>query len=633
MPKRNLLLLVCLAGLLLTTSASANLCSNIRTDSAPTDSDSESEANLHEQLFPQTQHWGNRDWNRKLLICNRKRDTNGNKIKQILTDSAYQLQKDKLSESDLPMQLIKGKYNFFGNVVTQQKYRYVLSKSGGEWTMTIPYDAEINDVVPIRVDIYMGELSTTNPNYSPTDRQNHAWHLYEFSQLDSTGIGPNMVWTLKPDAQPIAETHCSSTRYYAGKEGKYDGQDGLESKKRDRTNRHISEGLIQYSYNDTRWKTGCRIDMYTQIAWHPDTSSNVVESPTSADTWVKRNFIRTAESYWSQPDSFRLRLLLKGFNEDEFSPELLNLLGNNDYLQVRFGTKFMPYGSNQVYKTSLIQFNNFSTMTTDGTLWHEVGHAFGLDDEYGGADSDNVAKDNGCESSTYSSFSPTSYQMCDAGETRTRSIYHYIATSRYVLSQICSDDSDCDDGQYCNNRAGLNRCLADGSSQIGDACFKNKECDTNRCQGSSGNKQCVCADDGDCENGRCIVGTFGIGKNYCRATAVTSCPSGWTYETRNPSNRDRCNRTVVETGTLECKLGAGNRARNWTGPHAQAGSDECRSTKGKSPKGVKCPSRYTHNILPGADTCTRRVTERRTPTCPVGWDYRSQRGRDICQDS
>ncbi len=612
--------------------AQANLCSEIRTSSSPTDSASRIEADMHQQLFPEPNYWGNRGWNRKLLVCNRKRDTKGDEIKKIMTDSAYQAQKDVLSEQNLPMKLVRGKFNFFGNAVTRQKYRYALSKSAGEWIMTIPYDATINDVVPNRVDLFMGRLSTSAPDYTDLDKQNHAWRLYEFSQLESSGVGPNSVWSLKPDARPVALTHCTDTTYYSGKEGRYDGQNGVRSKKRDRTNKHISKGLIEYSYNDSSWNTGCRVDRYLQVAWHPDPNSDRVETPSSADTWVLRNFIKTSEEYWSQPGNFRLRLLLKGFNEDEFSSSLLNRLGSNDYIKVRFGTKFMPYGGNQIYKTSLIQYNNFSTMTTNGTLWHEVGHAFGLDDEYGATDSIGFPKENGCEHGNFSSFNRTSYQMCRSSVSSARSIYHYIATSRYVLTQICSNDTDCASNQYCNKRLGLNRCLADGSSQIGESCLKNRECATNRCQGSNGNKQCVCASDSDCDNGLCILGTLGIGKNYCRATAVTSCPSGWSYEIRNPLNRDRCNRTITETESLECKLAVGNRARNWTGPHAQSGRDECRSTKGKAPKDVKCPAGFTHNVRSGADTCTKRVTEHRVPTCPSGWDYKSRSGRDVCQD-
>jgi len=498
--------------------------------------------------------------------------------------------------------------------------------------MTIPYEAIVNDVVSNRVDVYMGSLSTSHPDYTSSDKENHAWHLYEFSQLNFTGVGTNTIWSLKEDAKPIAETHCSDTTFYQGEENEYDGKNGVNSNKRDRSNKHISLGKIEYSYGGTSWKTGCRVDQFLQVAWRPDPLSERVLTPTSARTWVLNNFIRTSEAYWSQPSNFELRLLLKGFNEDEFSSSVLNLLGNNDFLKVRFGSKFMPYGGNQVYKTSPIQFNNFSTMTTDGTLWHEVGHAFGLDDEYGGDDSTGTYKTNGCKHNDYSGFDTREYQMCDAGTDEVRSIYHYIATSRYVLTQVCSDDDDCGTGKYCNKRLGLNRCLADGTSDLGEICSKNKECESGKCQGSGDDRMCVCANDSDCEGGLCIKGPAGVGKNFCRSTVTPQCPPGWSYEIRNPLNKDSCIRTVTETMSLRCQLGAFDKAKNWSGPHAIPGADECRSLKGKSPKGVRCPSGFNHNVRSGADTCTKNVTENETPTCPLGWDYKSQNGRDVCQD-
>ena len=55
----------------------------------------------------------------------------------------------------------------------------------------------------------------------------------------------------------------------------------------------------------------------------------------------------------------------------------------DDYLKIVFGSLFMPYGGNQMYKSNLWQPNNLSTMTSNGTHVHEIGHALGLDDEYG----------------------------------------------------------------------------------------------------------------------------------------------------------------------------------------------------------------------------------------------------------
>ena len=42
--------------------------------------------------------------------------------------------------------------------------------------------------------------------------------------------------------------------------------------------------------------------------------------------------------------------------------------------------------------------------------------------------------------------------------------------------------------------------------------------------------------------------------------------------------------------------------------------------------------RFTYNTQPGADTCTKQKTEHQTPTCPPEWDYKSKKGKDICQN-
>lgn len=74
---------------------------------------------------------GSRPYNAHVLACNRKRDTVGNKIEKSI-DS------DHVFEDTLGPRMIKGHYNYFGNVVTQQKYMYRLERNSGSWIVTIP---------------------------------------------------------------------------------------------------------------------------------------------------------------------------------------------------------------------------------------------------------------------------------------------------------------------------------------------------------------------------------------------------------------------------------------------------------------------------------------------------------------
>jgi microsomal dipeptidase-like Zn-dependent dipeptidase len=115
------------------------------------------------------------------------------------------------------------------------------------------------------------------------------------------------------------------------------------------------------------------------------------------------------------------------------------------------------------------------------------------------------------------------------------------------------------------------------------------------------------------------------------ASGSPTCPAGYSYEIRNPLNRDRCVKTEVSEKPLECKLLITDKARNWTGPHATSGADECRSKKGKNPKGVKCPGGFEHQVRPGADVCTRSEEKKADPICPAGRKQKSERGMDRCE--
>jgi hypothetical protein len=78
---------------------------------------------------------------------------------------------------------------------------------------------------------------------------------------------------------------------------------------------------------------------------------------------------------------------------------------------------------------------------------------------------------------------------------------------------VCASDGDCASGEFCNTRLGRNRCLADGSLDLGDRCQQNRECTSGKCQGSGNDRECVCASDGDCGGGEFC--NTRLGKNRC----------------------------------------------------------------------------------------------------------------------
>ncbi|MEO8039887.1 MAG: Dickkopf N-terminal cysteine-rich domain-containing protein [Betaproteobacteria bacterium] len=572
--------------LLLASVAHANLCDSVKDNQ--TSADTRRDVDLYEEMFPDAAYQGNRHWNELILECNRQRDTKGNEVARVTAASGDNPDKRLLRSRNLEPRVIRGHYNFFGNIVTQLKYVYVLSRQDGVWTMIIPYRPIINDVVPGRIDFYVGSrrVDPDTGAVANLDTANgHAGVLYDEAQVADPASSAQ-IRTLKAGAQSIDRTLCTSTTYFPGKDDKYDGKNDADSYRRDKENRFISLGRIQYRYDKNLGAVheGCRVDASRELYWRWDPNGNQAVKVKPGD-WILDNFVRTAEAHWTIPGVFRLKLLMQGRNDASFPKSTLDLLQDDDHLTVRFATKFLPYDFNQMYKSNVIQFNNFSTMTSDGTYWHEVGHAFGLDDEYGKSKYDDKTgdtdyKDNGCESDIYRDYSPTDYQMCEAGAPSTKSIYDYIAVSRYVTKQSeCDDDQDCASAEYCDKgvitigrnqcvaqkadnatcdlaggahqcrsgRCNLSRCFTPDSVAMGGTCYVDAACKGGKCSAVDGTKgTCVCKDDPDCDSG-----------SYCNAGA------DFTKNSCVPLKRDNAACDVVGGGH-QCKSGQCRFARCYT---------------------------------------------------------------------
>jgi hypothetical protein len=531
---RKVLLLILICIVLLSTHTHANLCDSVK--DTTTTAETKNDVNFYEELFPNAKFHGNRRWNEIVVQCNRQRDTKGNDVSKATASNGNNAEKQLLKASNLDPKVIRGHYNFFGiggilSGILKYKYVYVLSKKDGVWTMVIPYKAVFNELVADRADFYAG----------------HASQLYDASQVVNPSSSAQVL-TLKPAPESIEKTLCSRSTYFPGAQGKYDGMHGANAYKRDKENKFISLGKIQYFYKDDNSLTeGCRVDKNRDLFWRWDPSGNRVVKVKPQD-WILDNFVRTAESYWTIPGTFQLKLLIKGRNESAFPKSTLDLLQDDDYLTVRFATQFMPYGGNQMYKSNILQFNNFSTMTTDGTYRHEVGHAFGLDDEYGGEKQDDD-KTNSCKHSNYAAFSPQTYQMCRAGVRDQWTIYHYLAVSRYITKQKeCSKDTDCSDSEYCNagidvkknecvdkkadneacdlvtggrqcqsGKCNLGHCYTPHSVAMGGTCYVDDACKEGKCSAIDGTKgTCVCKEDSDCAPGQWCHAGLDLTKNVCK---------------------------------------------------------------------------------------------------------------------
>ncbi|MGD9885570.1 MAG: hypothetical protein AB7U95_36265, partial [Reyranella sp.] len=543
---RRILQSLCVGLALVAAPAHADLCNSVQggAGASPTAATLRDVA-FYKTLFPSSE-WGNQTWNAMVLQCNRQRDTKGNEVTDVTQSTAGNAGKRQLSSGDLEPKVIRGHYNFYGTVVTQQKYVYILRKSGGKWTMIIPYKAEIDQMNGGSIDLSMGRRwIDASGTLGASDKVGHAWQIYEQTQVVTTGGKPALI----PSARPIAETLCSSTTPVPGQEHAYDGENGANAYKRDRGNKHILLGKIQFRYGQKVTDSvveGCRVPDVATVYWI-DPGGALVK--TIAKEFILDNFQRVAESYWSVKDPadpskyvFELKLLLKGRNDDDFAKATLALLRDGDHLTAKFATQFQT-NDREMFKSNPIAFHNFSTMTVDDTIRHEVGHAFGLDDEYG-----TQGKLNDCANGAYSAFGPNDYMMCDQSTSAVRTIYHYLAASRYVTKQSeCQTDPDCKKGEYCDagadltknscrpikadgaacalvggghqcqsGQCGMGRCYTPASVKMGGTCYIDGACEKGKCSSVDGAPgTCVCKGDPDCGSGQWCNAGSDLTKNAC----------------------------------------------------------------------------------------------------------------------
>jgi microsomal dipeptidase-like Zn-dependent dipeptidase len=86
--------------------------------------------------------------------------------------------------------------------------------------------------------------------------------------------------------------------------------------------------------------------------------------------------------------------------------------------------------------------------------------------------------------------------------------------AKIANGQLCDQSSKCASG-HCNVV-----CYEPSSKSMGQSCNVNAECQEGKCSAElwgAVNGECVCEDDGDCNNGYCDTGTLGVGKNQCKS--------------------------------------------------------------------------------------------------------------------
>jgi hypothetical protein len=607
----------------------ADLCNDVLGTVRPVTPEVIAEIAYYPELFPDPDLQGSLRWDEIILQCNRQRDSKGREVARALGSERDTAEKALLKARDLETKVIRGHYDFVGlpiGSLLSFKYVYALSKKDGIWTMTIPYRPQFHELVPNRVDF----------NFT------HARTLFDSSQVEPASAAVQIV-RLKAGAQPISVTQCATTTYFPGEHGAYADK---ELHQRDPENEAISLGKIEYRYGKNgNAYAGCRVDKNKDLYWKWDTAGSQAVKVKPQD-WILDNFIRTSETYWSIPGVFELKLYLKGHNDANIPASLRSLFEHDDHLTVNFATKFLRAHFNQMYKSNVFQVNNFSTMTTDGSYWHEVGHAFGLDDEYGFVDAEDGRKS--CRHEHFTNLYPTSdYQMCEGGADEKRTIYHYLAVSRYITKQKeCNHDNDCGSGEFCNagldlkknqcmakkadnetcdiaggdhqcksGHCKLSRCYSPNSVPMGETCYLNDACKEGKCSSLDGTKgTCVCQADADCGSGKYCNAGLDATKNSCLALKNDNetcdiaggghqCKSGFCKFSRcytpnsvemgdtcysdDACKEGKCSAVDGAKGTCVCKADSDCA----TGKYCDAGLDtKVNACRPKLGKGEKCGS-------------------------------------------
>ena len=234
---------------------------------------------------------------------------------------------------------------------------------------------------------------------------------------------PGKPPALTTTSHPIAVTVCGMTIFFPGHEHDYDGENGANAYKRDRDNQAILLGKIEFRYGQktataTNWGDrlveGCRVpeaetvyvaDQYGVLS--PTSTTPRPSSSIISGRWRRPTGPSTTPRARQKPPLFDLKLLLRGMNDQDFPKATLALLRDDDYLTANFATQFQT-SDREMYKSNPMAFNNFSTMTLDSTYQHEVGHAFGLDDEY--AQRGGLAD---CDNHSYDGLHSGDYKMCE----------------------------------------------------------------------------------------------------------------------------------------------------------------------------------------------------------------------------
>ena len=458
-----------------------------------------------------------REYNARLIHCNRQRDANGEDIEAAI-------RADHVFAVNLEPRTVKGHYQY--GPAFNLRYAYQIERDGA-WIVTVPIrfhwpDARMTDMVDIPMEL-AADLGLARSG--------------EVCAIGSTVL-----------------------------EGRSGNRDVVRGPILDAASSDPSIGNKDRMYYPG--SAACRVNR-NRIVDNKSVLNHV------RDYWTKE-----ISGIWDR-DNFSIRPVFidceepPGNSQDSCGrvseTEMSAWVKDETIWDVHFN---LDPNHRPAFKRFVGKWNNMHTGVDGETVGHELGHYLGLDDEYDLLPSnlpltpqyfDVAANFLDFDCRQFNPDADENYIMCahTAGRQGAQGVYPWLITRRYAIARAfqCRADTDCDGNEYCDKgwatigrnqclprlaqgercertdqcvaRAACKglpldgRCVIEASVALNGACIHDSQCTTGSCGNTS--RVCQCREDGHCPQGSyCAEGFITIGQNSCQsaATGHSELPGG-----------------------------------------------------------------------------------------------------------